>query len=119
LGSYVITLTVSSGTISLGRGSRETAFYGNYYTEGLYGSYIKKIELGDKVFRLSYLAFQRCAGLETITIPSNLQYLDAPVNSCPNLKCFVVPSGGTPLSTMFSMCYHLKYIPLPKSYYNA
>lgn len=122
-GDYVISITVTSGTLSF-FGVQQTSYILNkttndttYNISRSYTSAIKRIELGTDA-KIGKYAFYRCTQLASITIPNGITgYGTNAFQECTNLQSITIPSGSTYLSdSMFSICRTLKCVSLPSGF---
>ena len=110
VGEYVITLSVTSGTATLGWSSTSgTVVYGAK-AANLYRRRIDKIEVGARITGIGYI--YDTYGIKTITIPKTVT--TGYFYSCTSLVALVVPDVVT---TFFGvrMCYALQVVSIPKS----
>jgi len=120
-GSYVITLTATSG---------EFAFYGNQSVWGLlrksstihgiantvYLYAVKKIELGNGVI-VSDNAFTKCYSLVSITIPRDVANIgQSAFSACYSLSSVTIPDSVTSIvDSTFDACYSISSVTIPDS----
>jgi len=124
-GDYVITLTVTSGTVNI-FGATNSSYYESQLlrreeTTGVnhnrvYLDALRKVELGSGVTVGSY-AFAYCGALETITMPNTItSILKYAFYSCYHLAHVVIPNSVTVIrERAFSSCHGLFSFALPLS----
>ena len=118
IGDYVITLTVSSGTFSLGNGASGSTVFKGGSTYRVYQSMLKKVEFGTGITSIGAYAFHNCVNLTTVTIPSGLTGFSATGSfyNCCNLLQLTVPSGAVTIGSSYCYCcYGIIAICIPKS----
>ena len=119
-GSYVIKLTVVSGSFSffgvnnashiLKKSTLPTANISKVYANA-----VQKIELGNGITKIGGYAFNSCSSLSSITIPAGVTSIEgyAFVN-CSSLSSITIPAGVTSIgSYVFSSCSSLSSITIP------
>lgn len=122
-GDYVITLTVSSGTVTIG-GSSSYSFIKKSGASGsdhaVYSNSLQKIEIGSNVAFANY-AFQNCFSLEAITMPSSITSSGTyTFKNCYSLKAITIPSGTAIIKdNSFQFCESLKKVAIPSSVTNT
>lgn len=123
-GSYVISLSVSSGgTVQFGATNDTTGGYpsimGRIPTSNTIASCgnntqrLRKVELGAGV-KIYPHGFNHCSSMETISVPNTLVdgcYIASSFSSCNRLKCFVLPSNVDLSENSFQYCTRLEYFP--------
>lgn len=137
-GDYIITITVTSGSIRFGgtasntiygnatgaeayqRGRIKWAVIGNNETIGSYAFYycvgLKEVRLPSSgITSLGTNAFQYCTSLTTINLPSTITSIGSNCfAACYNLDKVDIPSGVTAVtSNVLQNCYALRYIVIP------
>ena len=119
IGNYVITLTVLSGTLTLGTTStsqdntRAKVFTRRDGT----GNFLRKAEIGESVDFYGRL-FEGCYSLETVTIPNYVTGIYYQTfYYCFSLKNIIIPSSVTTASggSYFYNCYSLQNVSIPKT----
>jgi len=121
-GDYTIKITVVSGSFSpyvyqTDGSSILSDKSGNEYSQ-IYANCIKAVRLGSSAIISNQRAFQNCASLEYVTIPSTQTSVSSHnmFNGCASLKHITIPTGTTTIQGYtFEKCYSLKSISLPKS----
>lgn len=128
-GDYVISVSVTGGTVDLLGYYGYSGFIGAYDTSssssGDYGPFwgmAKKVEIGSGVKNLRPAAFYNCVNLESISIPQGVGIASTLArnlfNYCSRLKAIVLPSGAAntyALASQFaSQASALKYVSFPK-----
>lgn len=124
-GDYVITLTVTSGTVNIS-GATSSSYYESRLlrkveTTGtsqnrVYLDALRKVELGSGITIGSY-AFTYCCALETITMPNTItSILQYAFYICSRLAHVVIPNSVTGIGERaFASCYSLFSFALPLS----
>ena len=119
-GDYIISITVSSGSIRF----YGNASYGCYVLRKgvstsrnenqVYQSAIQKIEVGNNCAIGTY-AFQYCYSLSSITIPSGVTSIGTQaLYYCYSLSSITIPSGVTSIGNYaFQNCFSLSSITIP------
>lgn len=118
-GSYVITLTVVSGTFAL-YGTDNNAHILRKSTSNssniskAYSNAVRKVFLGTSVQIKDY-AFHYCTSLESITIPNSITQIGrAAFQYCYHLKAITIPSGVSEVAQyMCQYCYLLAIASIP------
>ena len=121
-GEYVISITVTNGTISLNGTSSSTnlfrkAAYVDANNDKVYASILTKVELGTGVTFLETYAFGNCSSLSSITIPSTVTSIGNGIfNNCSSLTSVTIPSTVTSIGDyIFSTCYSLTSVTIPST----
>lgn len=122
-GDYVITLTVSSGSIQL-FGKSNTGSYllgadtstGNKTTAKVYQNAIQKIEIGSNCDIGTY-AFQYCYSLSSITMPNSVTSIGTyAFSDCYALSSVTIPNSVASISNYaFYNCCSLSSVTIPNS----
>lgn len=115
-GSYIITLTVTSGTAELGANSAGYSCLGT--TTGIpraYANMLQKAEIGDNM-ALSIGSFISCLSLKSVSLPSSLAEIPSNTFSTDyNLRCIVVPQSVTQIGgSAFASSSGLEVVAIPK-----
>lgn len=116
-GDFIITLTVTTGTITLGGSSSNdpTPIYGTYQGDNYYNhARIYKVEIGSGVASI-YYAFRLCKSLTSVTIPNSVTNIEYYAFGSTSLTFVTIPNSITSIGTQtFSGC-HLTSIAIPNS----
>ena len=117
-GEYLITLTVSSGTLRLVGSSSQSIFGSTSVTHNR--TRIKKVELGSNLHATSGIgtyAFSYCYSLQSVTIPNSVTSIGGNAFSyCYSLQSVTIPSGVTSIGGYaFYYCYSLQSVTIPNS----
>lgn len=131
-GQYVIKLTItgtaylkgtnnSNGGCALLRYRKDNSTtVANDARNKYYANAIKKVELGANIARIQTSSFYNCYSMQSITIPSTLNYSTIGINafySCHALVGIVIPNGVVQLNEgCFMYCYGIRYFALPYGY---
>lgn len=115
IGSYVISLAVSTGAMLLGNSASYCIIGSTDVTANPYLSALKKVEIGASMPRANPGGFYSCYAMETITIPNSLgNVLANSFAGCNALKCVNLPKGIQNIySTAFHNCHSLQTITMP------
>ena len=118
-GSYVIAITVSSGSVTipqyiLSNGDPSSS---SSSPDKAYLNAIKKVEIGSSVTSIGNSAFQSCYSLSPITIPSSVTSIgDSAFYYCSSLSSITIPSSVTSIgSSAFQNGFSLSSITIPSS----
>ena len=119
-GDFIITLTVTSGTISFvgTSGSSGNSVYGSRANANCQNrGRIRKVEIGNNVTSIGTYAFQYCFSLASITIPDGVTKIsNYAFQYCYSLASITIPDSVTSInSATFSNCYSLASITIPDS----
>ena len=118
-GEYIISISVTSGSVSLNGTSNSTNLFrkSSSANDGLYANILRKAEIGTGVTSIGNSAFSSCYSLTSITIPSSVTSIgNSAFNGCYSLKTIIIPSGVTSIgSSAFSACSSLTSIAIPSS----
>ena len=121
-GDYVIQLTRQSGVLFF-NGEEDTSLGSCLLRHSaaadernsVYRNAIKKIEIGD-AGRFSTSAFAECAGLESISIPKNIELsFYSPFGNCKNLRAIVIGAGTAIGQNAIWSADNLRLFSAPKS----
>ena len=117
-GEYVVSITVTSGTISL---TGSASNYANLFRKSsspnanndkVYANVLTKAELGTGVTFIGKYAFSYCYSLTSVTIPSTVtSIINGVFSYCYSLTSITIPSEVSSIgSTVFQQCYGLGFI---------
>ena len=108
-GDYVITLSASTGEITL-VGTGSYCILGSNSSTAIYNtSRLKKIHIGDDVSSIGTYIFKNCYDLEYVTIPKGVNVsTNYSFQNCYSLKCFNTPGTITTGWSGFAYCTSLK-----------
>ena len=121
-GDYVITITVSQGTITIvGNGSGSSLLQASNNTSEaeaghVYRSAIRRVEIGSGI-AIGDGAFRFCLNLESVVIPTSVTVLGQHAfYNCLSLVGVVLPSSCTEIKGYsFAYCYGMRRISIPKT----
>lgn len=115
-GEYLITITVTSGVISLGYNGASGTFFGQGDLPRIVATGVKKIELGSNIANILRQAFPLACYLESITIPKGV-YFSSGGNGTQfcsiKMQGLVIPKGITAVGPLGDM-HNLRMLSLPK-----
>ena len=116
VGDFIITLTVTSGVLTL-TGSSSVNIVCPSSTYRYNRARLKKVILGSGITSIGTSAFQTCSSLTTITLPSSLTSIGkSAFQNCYSLTSITLPSSLTSIGTSaFNSCSSLTSITLPSS----
>lgn len=124
VGDYVITLTVTNGTLDLGYGYH---FYsivgGSSNADGetknqYYKNTLTKIEIGNGVSIINNRAFYNCMKLKKITMPQGVTLSGGDnFHMCPSLEFIVCKTASSAKGSVFYDCGSLRRISFNKDTY--
>ena len=121
-GKYVISISVTSGSISLNSTSSSTNIFRKSSSENggydrVYANILMRAELGTGVTSIGAEAFYNCTSLTTVIISSSVTSIGASAfRSRNSLTTIVIPSSVTSIqSNAFYGCYALASIAIPSS----
>jgi hypothetical protein len=111
-GSYVISITVNSGSITIPQYVLSNGNSSTSSPDKAYLNAIKKVEIGSSVTSIGDNAFQSCYSLSSITIPSSVTSIGIyAFQSCSSLSSITIPSSVTSIGgNAFQSCYSLSSI---------
>lgn len=114
VGDYIISLSVSSGTLGLGANSSSMGILGS---QRVYTRMLQKVEIGSNISSIAQYAFFMCYSLKAITLPTTVTTLDVGVfYYCFSLKFVAIPSSVQYLNNYcFNYCYSLESLSIPAS----
>lgn len=116
-GSYIMTLTATSGTFAI-TGSINNESFLRHPPEAnsrtVYLNAVQKVELGNNVELRGY-AFASCSSMTTITIPSGITSIpNYAFDNCRCLSSITIPNGVTDIGgSTFSSCFSLASVSIP------
>lgn len=123
IGDYVISLDVAEGcSLGFGNGTSSYSVLG-YVTDGtkyegmVYGSMLRKVEIGTGVTTITTYAFRYCISLTSVTIPDSVKDIETRAFTyCYALDAITIPYGTKTIQTSaFERCNNLKHISIPNS----
>jgi hypothetical protein len=116
--TYVITLQVASGTMSLpGNLFAHSGTHNETNPLGAWNSMVKKVNIGNKVTSIGQYAFQNFYSLEELTISNSVTSIgNTSLQNCHSIKSVAIPSGVTSMGNyVFSSCESLSSVQFPSS----
>ena len=118
-GDYIITLTVSSGTMKLGNGGNSTTLIqsGESAVRYPYCAMLRKLEIGSGVTDINTSALYNSFLLKTLTLPNTITTINSDAfYACNTLKHITIPSSCTTINGVntFRACRALYDLSLPK-----
>lgn len=124
VGDYVITLTVSSGTLGFGNGSNATAIIGPASGSSVLNAnrvMLTRVEIGSNVTSLPNYAFYDMYALRSVSIPNTItSFGNSAVYSCNSLPYLTVPTNCVSFSNSYEFRYNyaILYVSLPMACVN-
>ena len=111
-GDYIITLTVSSGTVQL-----SYKIFSDSSANANRRPWLTRVEIGSSVTSIGSGALSNCYALQSITIPSSVTSIGSSAFTvCYALQGITIPSSVTSIgSSAFSACHELQSITIPSS----
>ena len=117
IGDYIITLTVTSGTFSLGSGGSSYSVMGSTGNNGkVYCNMLQKVEIGSSVTSVGSYTFYECYSLSSINIPEGVRSIGSNAfNYCSSLSSINILESVTSIGNYtFQNCYSLSSINIPE-----
>ncbi len=118
VGTYDITLDVTSGVLGFGAGSSSYCVMGATSGTGrAYCNMLQSVSIGSSVTSIGSYAFQYCYSLASVTIPSSVTSISSSAfQYCYSLASITIPSSVTSIgSYAFRDCYALASVTIPSS----
>ena len=118
VGTYDITLDVTSGVLGLGANSSGFCVLGSTGNNGrVYCNMLKSVRIGNSVTTTGNYAFRYCHGLASVTIPNGVTTIgNSAFNSCYSLASVTIPSSVETIGGFaFEHCHSLASVTLPNS----
>lgn len=118
VGDYVITLSVSSGTLMLGSNdSSSISSQGVLGRQSAYTRMLQKVEIGSSISSITNYAFYNCRSLKEITLPITVtNFYTGVFYYCYSLKSITIPSSVRYLNRdCFGYCTSLSSVSIPAS----
>ncbi len=116
-GSYVIAITVISGSIVIPQFILNDGNASAASPDRAYLNAIKKVEIGDNVTGIGAYGFNGCSSLSVITIPSSVTSIgNNTFRYCSAISSVTIPSSVTSIDIYtFYNCYSLLSITIPNT----
>jgi hypothetical protein len=118
VGTYDITLDVTSGVLGLGANSSGYCVMGSTGNNGrVYCNMLKSVRIGNSVTTIGTYAFRYCYSLASVTIPNGVTTINSyAFDNCYTLASVTIPSSVTTIGNYtFYYCYTLASVIIPNS----
>ena len=118
VGTYDITLDVTSGVLGLGANSSGYCVLGSTGTNGLvYCNMLKSVRIGNSVTTIGIYSFSYCSALASVTIPNSVTTIGISAFAyCYSLASVTIPNSVTTIGTnAFEYCFSLASVTIPSS----
>ncbi len=118
VGTYDITLSVTSGVLGFGANSSSYCVLGSTSNNGgVYCNMLKSVRIGNSVTTIGNYAFYYCYSLASVIIPNSVATIGLyAFNTCYSLASVIIPNGVTTIGGYaFYNCYSLASVTIPNS----
>jgi hypothetical protein len=118
VGTYDITLDVTSGVLRFGANSSSYCVLGSTSNNGrVYCNMLKSVRIGNNVTMIGMSAFYNCYSLASVTIPNSVTTISGSVfDYCYALASVTIPNSVTTISSYaFYQCSSLASVTIPNS----